>query len=98
MIKIVIITLLGIIAVQHTHATERSSAQTRAFMRLSPCPGGVDKGSTKRCRGYVVDHVKALDCGGADRPFNMQWQTISAARAKDKIERNGPECKHRTHG
>ena len=37
--------------------------------------------------GYVVDHAIALACGGADDPSNMQWQTISEARAKDKIER-----------
>jgi hypothetical protein len=32
------------------------------------------------------------------RRQNLQWQTIAAAKAKDKWERNGPECKHRTHG
>jgi hypothetical protein len=33
-----------------------------------------------------VDHVVPLKRGGADRPFNMQWQTIEAAKAKDKVE------------
>lgn len=78
------------------NATTRSEAQVHAFMKLHPCPSGPDKGSTKRCRGHIVDHVKALDCGGLDAPSNMQWQTTAAAKAKDKIERNGPECKHRT--
>jgi hypothetical protein len=36
------------------------------------------------CR-YLID----LACGGADAPSNMQWQTIVAAKAKDKAERVG---------
>jgi hypothetical protein len=37
----------------------------------------------------VVDHVKPLACGGADAPGDMQWQTVAAAKAKDKWERIG---------
>jgi hypothetical protein len=37
----------------------------------------------------VIDHVRALACGGADSPDNMQWQTTAAAKAKDKVERRG---------
>jgi hypothetical protein len=29
------------------------------------------------CPGYVIDHINPLECGGADAPFNMQWQTIA---------------------
>lgn len=36
--------------------------------------------------GYVIDHVVPLKRGGADAPRNMQWQTIEAAKAKDKWE------------
>jgi hypothetical protein len=39
--------------------------------------------------GYVVDHIVPLACGGADSPSNMQWQTVAAAKAKDKVERKG---------
>ena len=39
--------------------------------------------------GYVVDHIIALACGGADTPANMQWQTIAEGRAKDRRERLG---------
>ena len=39
--------------------------------------------------GYVIDHIKPLACGGADDPSNMQWQTIEAAKAKDRVERVG---------
>jgi hypothetical protein len=36
--------------------------------------------------GYVVDHVIPLKRGGADEPWNMQWQTIAAGKAKDATE------------
>jgi hypothetical protein len=39
--------------------------------------------------GYVVDHIVPLACGGADAPSNMQWQTVAAAKAKDRVELNG---------
>jgi hypothetical protein len=36
--------------------------------------------------GYVVDHIIPLECGGADYPGNMQWQTVAEAKAKDATE------------
>lgn len=87
----------ALVAAPAAQATTRSRAAVHAFMRAHPCPAGIDKGSTTRCRGRIVDHVKALDCGGLDAPSNMQWQTIAAAARKDKTERDGAECKHRTH-
>ena len=66
-------------------AVERSAAQKRAFMRAHPCPA---TGKTSgRCPGYVVDHVKPLCAGGADRPRNMQWQTLAESKKKDIQER-----------
>ena len=63
----------------------RSPAQRMAFVRNHPCPStGKTSGA---CPGYVVDHIKPLACGGADRPANMQWQRVSAAKAKDRAER-----------
>jgi hypothetical protein len=38
------------------------------------------------CPGYVIDHKTALKRGGADASANMQWQTITAAKAKDRTE------------
>jgi len=53
-------------------------------MRLHPCPStGKISGP---CPGYVIDHVAPLKRGGADDPSNMQWQTTSEAKAKDKTE------------
>lgn len=61
----------------------RSSAARREFMRRSGYPRGR--------RGYVVDHIRPLACGGADTPDNMQWQTVAEAKAKDQTERAGCE-------
>jgi 5-methylcytosine-specific restriction endonuclease McrA len=64
----------------------RSAAARNAFKREHPCPStGMPKGT---CSGYVIDHINPLECGGADAPFNMQWQTIAEGKAKDKWERN----------
>jgi hypothetical protein len=64
---------------------KRSSAAKHAFERQHPCPSS---GKTSgRCPGYVIDHVKPLECGGADAPSNMHWQTIAEGKAKDKTER-----------
>jgi len=65
---------------------KRSKAAKGAFERQAPCPSTGKTGG--RCPGYVVDHVTALECGGADAPSNMQWQTTADAKAKDKTERN----------
>ncbi|HWG22007.1 MAG TPA: HNH endonuclease signature motif containing protein [Terracidiphilus sp.] len=63
----------------------RSAAAKDAFKRQQPCPStGRISGA---CPGYVIDHVKPLECGGADAPSNMQWQTVADGKAKDKTER-----------
>jgi len=69
----------------HSHGKiKRDPEQRRAFMRSHPCPStGKTYGA---CPGYVVDHIQALKHGGADRPENMQWQTVEDAKAKDKWE------------
>jgi len=65
----------------------RSQAAISHFKASHPCPAN---GNTRgRCPGYIIDHIAALACGGADAPYNMQWQTVAAAKAKDKWERKG---------
>ncbi|EXI92090.1 MAG: hypothetical protein AW12_00833 [Candidatus Accumulibacter sp. BA-94] len=66
-------------------ATERSAVQRAAFLRANPCPvTGQPRG---KCPGWVVDHIVPLCAGGADHPQNMQWQTVTDSRAKDRDER-----------
>lgn len=68
-------------------ATERSTTQTNHFRKANACPA---TGLIQRnCKGYVIDHVIPLACGGADRPTNMQWQTVAEGKAKDRWERKG---------
>ena len=62
----------------HGHI-KRSEATKAAFNQQT--------GYTNGRPGYVIDHIKPLACGGPDAPSNMQWQTIEAAKAKDKVER-----------
>lgn len=62
----------------------RSKVATRQFEKSHPCPStGRTSGG---CAGYVIDNVVPLKRGGADSPSNMEWQTIEAAKAKDRIE------------
>ena len=66
---------------------ERSTSAKHAFEASQPCPAtGRTSGP---CKGYVIDHVKPLACGGADAPSNMQWQSEAAAKIKDRTERAG---------
>lgn len=63
---------------------ERSEKAKDEFKKSHPCPStGKSSGS---CPGYVIDHKQALKHGGADAPYNMQWQTEAAAKQKDKWE------------
>jgi hypothetical protein len=68
----------------------RSREVAREFQREHPCPStGKTSGA---CPGYRKDHIKPLACGGPDAVSNLQWQTIAAARAKDRWERKA--CFH----
>jgi 5-methylcytosine-specific restriction endonuclease McrA len=67
--------------------TKRSQSAKIVFKHQHSCP--VTGARTGRCKGYVIDHVKPLACGGADAPPNMQLQTTSESKAKDKWERKG---------
>ncbi len=65
----------------HKGRVKRNGAAKKEFMRRTGYPHGR--------KGYVVDHIIPLACGGPDTPENMQWQSKEAAKAKDKWERRG---------
>ena len=71
----------GIVARDARGRIQRSAAARHAFARQTGYPNGRP--------GYVIDHIIPLACGGADAPRNMQWQTIAAAKDKDRWERKG---------
>jgi hypothetical protein len=65
----------------------RVSTAEAEFRAANPCPAtGLPRGL---CKGYVVDRIIPVVCGGAEAPDNMQWQTLAEAKAKDRWERIG---------
>lgn len=74
----------GIQRDQHGHIL-RSASTKHQFQKEHPCPA---TGQVARsCPGYVVDHIIPLCAGGADAPFNMQWQQLAESKIKDRQER-----------
>ena len=63
------------------HRIHRSRSVREEFKRLTGYPHGRP--------GYVIDHIVPLACGGADAVYNLQWQSVAEAKAKDKWERKG---------
>ena len=61
----------------HGHIARSESAK-KQFEKQTGYPNGRP--------GYVVDHIVPLKKGGADVPYNMQWQTKAEAKAKDRWE------------
>jgi hypothetical protein len=51
----------------------------------------VETGYPKGRPGYIVEFRVPLACGGADAPYNMQWQTIADGKAQAKRDRK--RCK-----
>jgi hypothetical protein len=69
------------VAARDSHGgIKRSAAARNDFMKQTGYPKGR--------KGYVVDHIVPLECGGADAPSNMQWQAVQEAKIKDRTERN----------
>lgn len=56
-----------------------------AFKRIHPCPS---TGSTiGPCKGWNLDHVIPLGCGGEDSVSNLQWLPEPMWKEKTKFER-----------
>ena len=69
-------------------AAEPRSFRAEVLFRLqNPCPATGETQS--ECKGYVIDRVIPVACGGAEEPSNMQWQTLAEAREKDRWEKIG---------
>ena len=68
-----------------SHGRIQRSAEAKAqFKKVHPCPSTGKRSGA--CPGYVIDHIQPLKRGGADAPSNMQWQTVQAAKLKDRTE------------
>jgi hypothetical protein len=68
---------------------QRDSSQRAMFIARYPCPSNGP--GTCYQKGYIVDHIRPIACGGPDVWRNMQWQTIADSKRKDAIELDG--CK-----
>lgn len=80
----IVMALALAVAVAAEAKTVRSPAVPRAFQATNPCPSTAR--TTGACPGYIRDHIVPLCKGGPDTPANLQWQTVEAAKAKDKVE------------
>lgn len=81
----VLLILALCFAVSADARIKRSSKVKTEFVKSHPCPS---TGQRKLpCPGYIIDHVKPLCAGGPDKASNMQWQTVSEAKEKDRWER-----------
>jgi hypothetical protein len=64
-------------------ATAKSSGVLRRGIRSSSNNLVLSTGKSRgACPGYIIDHVKPLECGGADAPSNMQRQTKAEGEGK----------------
>lgn len=63
----------------------RSSAVTRTFKKLHPCPS--TSLTFGPCPGWYMDHVKPLSCGYCDSLDNLQWLPSDLWMAKSLWER-----------
>ena len=78
------ITFAAILFMATMAAHARDPNVPHEFQHLHPCPSTGK--TTGACPGYVRDLIVPLCKGGADSIYNMQWQTVGAAKAKDKWE------------
>jgi hypothetical protein len=52
----------------------------------------LEQGYPKGRKGYIVDHICSLKCGGLDITKNMQYQTIEESKKKDTWENTKLGC------
>lgn len=54
---------------------KRSRTAIRSFKKQHPCP--VTGKTAGRCPGYIIDHVKPLECGGTDAHYILDGYAIA---------------------
>ncbi len=82
-----LIVLLAALLVLPAAAQTRSLRAEVLFRLAIPCPATAE--AYGPCKGYVINRVIPLVCGGAEEPANMQWQTLAQAKEKSKWDRIG---------
>lgn len=80
-----LILLLVIVAFSsYANSSCRSSSVKKQFDKINGYPHGR--------KGYIVDHICALYCGGLDNVNNMQYQTAQESKEKDRWETTPAGC------
>lgn len=82
-LSFIMLVLLLIFPILSNATQCRSSKQVRIFKLMNKCPDNLIVNG--KCTG-IVDHVCALAAGGIDAPINMQWQSYTESKLKDRIE------------
>jgi len=81
---------LGVLFAPFPAAPAESARPSNAeiyFRLANPCPAtGQAQGA---CKGYVIDRIIPILCGGEEAADNMQWQTLAEAKEKDRWEKIG---------
>ena len=70
------------------NADARSKQEIYQFRKANPCP--VNGKLHGACKGWQIDHIIELHCGGPDKASNMQWLTIADHKAKTKRNKKCP--------
>ncbi len=82
---VLVLGMMGISSAAYA-ASERSSAVTREFQKLHPCPSTGRRSGP--CPGMIKDHRVPICLGQEfDRVDNLTWQTYEDSLRKDRIER-----------
>ena len=61
---------------------QADTSQKELFIKRFACP--VTGKHSDACPGWVVNYIKPLCAGGADRMTNLQWQTLATAKRKER--------------
>ena len=78
-----VLVLLLAAGVAFAHTSHRSWKVRHDFEVVTGYPHGRF--------GWIIDHVIPLACNGPDVLSNLQWETVQAAKDKDRWERR--ECR-----
>lgn len=82
--RLLLLVLAALLAAPALAKRQRSHGERAQFVREQACPAtGLHK---LPCPGWIIDHTIALCVGGPDKAWNMQWQTVADAKAKDRWE------------
>ena len=74
----------------------RSLNEQNLFMKRQPCPSSQSPtryGET--CRGWKIDYIVPLKCGGRDKADNMQWVSSRMTTDAKKAHKNASSCKNK---